>query len=125
MTSNNKKKTTADFLTIKEVAKILSIHTSTARRLASKGDLPATKVGNIWRVLKTDLENYAGYKIEEERGRGRPPDKEEKISVTLRIPVSKYDEIKIKAYKLGLTVPSWSRLALYKVLKQGLGVEEW
>jgi excisionase family DNA binding protein len=43
---NNQKE---EFLTIDEVAKRLKIAKSTVYRMANNGQLPARKIGNVWR----------------------------------------------------------------------------
>jgi len=47
-------------LTLSEVAFILDVSNEQARRLCARGDIPATKVGNEWRVEKTKLQAYLG-----------------------------------------------------------------
>jgi excisionase family DNA binding protein len=45
-------------LTIKEVAAYLKVHERTVYRLASKGEIPAFKVGNTWRFRLPDIEHW-------------------------------------------------------------------
>lgn len=45
-------------LTIKEVATYLKVHERTVYRLASKGEIPAFKVGNAWRFRLPDIEHW-------------------------------------------------------------------
>lgn len=44
--------------TVEEVAQILRVSEATVRNLIERGDLPAFKVGNQWRVREKDLEAY-------------------------------------------------------------------
>ena len=45
-------------MTIEEVARYLSLHELTVRRLAREGDIPAFKVGRQWRVKKDLLDRW-------------------------------------------------------------------
>ena len=48
----------AKMLTIKEVAERLDVSVFTVRRLIQRGQLPAAKIGNQWRVEQDALELY-------------------------------------------------------------------
>jgi excisionase family DNA binding protein len=54
-------------MTIEQVARYLSLHELTVRRLAREGEIPAFKVGRQWRVKKTLLDRW----IEREATRSR------------------------------------------------------
>lgn len=44
-------------LTIREVAKYLHVVQLTVYRMIKRGDLPAVKVGRVWRIRRQDLED--------------------------------------------------------------------
>ena len=54
-------------LTIKDVAKYLSLHTSTIYRYAQKGEIPAFKVGSDWRFSRRHIDAWIDSKINEHR----------------------------------------------------------
>ncbi|MFZ5917284.1 MAG: response regulator [Chloroflexota bacterium] len=54
-------------MTIEQVARYLSLHELTVRRLAREGEIPAFKVGRQWRVKKALLDRW----IEREASRSR------------------------------------------------------
>lgn len=43
-------------LTTKEVAKFLDIHPRTVTRMAERGELPAFRIGTLWRFRPVDIE---------------------------------------------------------------------
>lgn len=45
-------------MTIDDVAKYLSLHPLTVRRLAKDGEIPAFKVGRQWRVKRRLLDQW-------------------------------------------------------------------
>jgi excisionase family DNA binding protein len=45
-------------MTIGEVARYLSLHELTVRRLAREGEIPAFKIGRQWRVKKDLLDRW-------------------------------------------------------------------
>lgn len=45
-------------LTIREVAKYLHVVPLTVYRMIDRGDLPAIKVGRVWRIRQQDLQAY-------------------------------------------------------------------
>ena len=47
-----------NLLTIREVAKYLHVVQLTIYRMIDRGDLPAIKVGHVWRIRRQDLEDY-------------------------------------------------------------------
>lgn len=67
-----------EIMTIEEVARYLSLHELTVRRLAREGGIPAFKVGRQWRVKRRILERW----IEQEtlRNLGREEGKSEETS---------------------------------------------
>lgn len=49
---------TYDFLTPKEVMEELAIGKNTLYRLLNSGELPAFRIGKLWRVRRVDLESW-------------------------------------------------------------------
>lgn len=47
-----------DFLTPKEVMEELAIGRNTFYRLVNSGQLPAFRIGKLWRVKRTNLEQW-------------------------------------------------------------------
>ncbi len=47
-----------DILDAKEVARILRVNPRTIVRLAERGELPAFRVGDLWRFRRIDVEEY-------------------------------------------------------------------
>ncbi|PIE97421.1 MAG: PTS fructose transporter subunit IIA [Treponema sp.] len=47
-----------EILTIDEVAKYLRVSERTVYEWAQKGEIPAGKIGNVWRFKKTDIEKW-------------------------------------------------------------------
>lgn len=45
----------AAYLSVREIADLLRIHTKTVRRWIASGDLPATRLGRDWRIARSDL----------------------------------------------------------------------
>ncbi len=45
-------------MTVEEVARYLSLHELTVRRLAREGEIPAFKIGRQWRVKKDLLDRW-------------------------------------------------------------------
>jgi excisionase family DNA binding protein len=45
-------------MTIDDVAKYLSLHPLTVRRLAKDGEIPAFKVGRQWRIKRELLDSW-------------------------------------------------------------------
>ena len=48
-----------EYLTPKEVMNLLYIGRNTFYKLVNSGELPAFRVGKLWRVNRAALENYA------------------------------------------------------------------
>jgi excisionase family DNA binding protein len=47
-----------DVLTAQEAAEFLHVAIGTVKRKAASGELPASKIGNRWRFLRDDLEDW-------------------------------------------------------------------
>lgn len=47
-----------EIMTIQQAANYLQVCDKTVRRLISKKELVASKVGNSWRVKKSDIDEY-------------------------------------------------------------------
>jgi len=47
-----------DFLSIEEAADVLGVHYKTVYRLVRDGELPAAKIGRIYRIKREDLLTY-------------------------------------------------------------------
>lgn len=54
-------------LTIKDVAKYLSVHTSTVYRYAQQGVIPAFKIGSDWRFSRKHIDQWIEQKVNEGR----------------------------------------------------------
>ncbi len=52
-----------DYLTPPEVQAILAIGKNTFYRLVNSGELPAFRIGKLWRVKKKDLEDWSPSQI--------------------------------------------------------------
>jgi PTS system nitrogen regulatory IIA component len=59
-----------DILTIEEVAKYLRVSERTVYEWAQKGEIPAGKIGTVWRFKKTDIERWVNERLPADR---RPP----------------------------------------------------
>ena len=57
------KKMTDDILTIEEVAKYLRVSDRTVYDWAQKGEIPAGKIGTVWRFKKSEVENWVNAKL--------------------------------------------------------------
>jgi excisionase family DNA binding protein len=44
--------------TVEEVAKMLKVSDQTVRALIRQGNLPALRIGRVWRIKKEDLRAY-------------------------------------------------------------------
>jgi excisionase family DNA binding protein len=47
-----------DVLTSREACELLRISRPTLRNLIKKGEISAFKIGNNWRIMRTELERY-------------------------------------------------------------------
>ena len=56
-------------LTVDEVASLLKLTRVTIYRMAKAGDIPALKVGKVWRFPEAEIEAWLSEKI---RGKGTP-----------------------------------------------------
>ena len=54
---------TDDILTIEEVAKYLRVSERTVYDWAQKGEIPAGKIGTVWRFKKSDLEKWVSDRL--------------------------------------------------------------
>lgn len=52
-----------DILTIEEVAKYLRVSDRTVYDWAQKGDIPAGKIGTVWRFKKSEVENWVNERL--------------------------------------------------------------
>ena len=52
-----------DILTIEEVAKYLRVSERTVYDWAQKGEIPAGKIGTVWRFKKSEIENWVNEKL--------------------------------------------------------------
>ena len=52
-----------DILTLDEVAKYLRVSERTVYDWAQKGEIPAGKIGTVWRFKKTELENWVNDRL--------------------------------------------------------------
>ena len=57
-------------MTIEEVAKYIKVSERTVLDWAQKGDIPAGKLGNVWRFKRTEIENWVNKKLENKKERG-------------------------------------------------------
>ncbi len=57
-------------MTIEEVARYLSLHELTVRRLAREGEIPAFKIGRQWRVKKDLLDRWIEREVMRNIGEG-------------------------------------------------------
>ena len=58
-------------MTIEEVARYLSLHELTVRRLAREGEIPAFKIGRQWRVKKILLDRWIEREVRRNISEGR------------------------------------------------------
>ncbi len=50
-----------EYLTPKEVMNLLYIGRNTFYKLVNSGELPAFRIGKLWRVRREDLRNWYGF----------------------------------------------------------------
>lgn len=55
-----------DILTIEEVAKYLRVSDRTVYDWAQKGEIPAGKIGTVWRFKKSEVENWVNARLSSE-----------------------------------------------------------
>lgn len=58
MTSEQDTNQVNEIMTIEQVARYLSLHELTVRRLARDGNIPAFKVGRQWRIKRKLLDSW-------------------------------------------------------------------
>ena len=61
--SIRKTKMDGDILTIEEVAKYLRVSERTVYDWAQKGEIPAGKIGTVWRFKKSEVENWVNARL--------------------------------------------------------------
>jgi len=67
-----------EVLTLHQVASLLQLHSSTIYRMVKRGEIPAVKVGRVWRFSKDALDRWLNHGVRRGamgRGRERPPGK--------------------------------------------------
>ena len=47
-----------DILTIEEAAELLKLSTKTIYRMVRENKLKASKIGRVWRIKKSDIDDY-------------------------------------------------------------------
>ena len=52
-----------DILTIEEVAKYLRVSERTVYDWAQKGEIPAGKIGTVWRFKKSEIEKWVNERL--------------------------------------------------------------
>lgn len=62
-----------DILTIEEVAKYLRVSERTVYDWAQKGEIPAGKIGTVWRFKKTEIEKWVNEKLSAPSKPAEPP----------------------------------------------------
>ncbi|MDR2795755.1 MAG: PTS sugar transporter subunit IIA [Spirochaetaceae bacterium] len=62
-----------DILTIEEVAKYLRVSERTVYDWAQKGEIPAGKIGTIWRFKKESIERWVNERLAASKKRPQPP----------------------------------------------------
>ena len=50
-------------LTVKEAAEFLKLCSATVQRMARRQELPAMKIGKLWRFRKSDLDEWLSSKV--------------------------------------------------------------
>jgi len=46
------------WMTLEEVAQYLKVSKDSIYRLAQKGEIPASKIGNLWRFKREDIDEW-------------------------------------------------------------------
>ncbi len=77
------------YYTPEQVAEKLGMHVKTIQRYMRTGTLPATRIGNRWRVSEYDLAAFTQTKRME---KSAPPERGIKVSSVLDIPIKGRDE---------------------------------
>ncbi|MBI1840850.1 MAG: helix-turn-helix domain-containing protein [Verrucomicrobia bacterium] len=47
-----------DFLTVAEVATLLRLSQYAVRDMAKRGEIPANKIGHVWRIPRSEFDRY-------------------------------------------------------------------
>ena len=58
-----------DILTIEEVARYLRVSDRTVYDWAQKGEIPAGKIGTVWRFKKSEVENWVNARLSSDSGK--------------------------------------------------------
>jgi PTS system nitrogen regulatory IIA component len=56
-----------DILTLEEVANYLRVSEGTVYEWAQKGEIPAGKIGTVWRFRKSDIEQWVGERLPQDK----------------------------------------------------------
>ena len=59
-----------DILTIEEVAKYLRVSDRTVYDWAQKGEIPAGKIGTVWRFKKSEIEHWVNERLSSDKKSG-------------------------------------------------------
>lgn len=62
---------TEKLLTAEQAAAILQVHPRTVKRMAASGEIPAMKIGKLWRFRESLLDAWVNSEVES-TGRSRP-----------------------------------------------------
>jgi len=68
----------AEIMTTKGLAAYLKLHKITICKYAATGEIPARRIGRVWRFDKEEIDNWIGgfqTKRETKKGRSRKPGK--------------------------------------------------
>ena len=68
------------FLNSHEAAKLFGINHKTLQNLARRGEVPAHKIGDLWRFRASELDAWARGKVPSDRHSRREPEKETSCS---------------------------------------------
>lgn len=58
-------------LTIEEIARYIKVSERTIYDWAQKGEIPAGKLGNVWRFKKSEIDRWINYKLENNKNRDK------------------------------------------------------
>ncbi len=58
-------------LTIEEVAKYIKVSERTVLDWAQKGDIPAGKLGNVWRFKKSEIDRWINHRLENNKSKDK------------------------------------------------------
>ena len=54
-----------DVLDAKEAGRMLKVHARTVVRLAERGEIPAFRVGDLWRFRRVDIEEFINKQLQQ------------------------------------------------------------